>query len=66
MSEISLKPIVDTNGNHVLWDVYKDGKWLGSRRTSEQCYQVFGVSDHLQNTNNVFKVYLGTENVRKS
>ena len=30
-------PVRDKDGNVVLYDMYVDGEWHGSRRTLEQC-----------------------------
>lgn len=30
-------PVLDEPGNVVLYDMYVDGQWHGSRRTLEQC-----------------------------
>jgi death-on-curing protein len=40
---LDLTPICDANGQVLLYDIYVDGRWLGSRRTKEQCrLHVFG------------------------
>lgn len=35
--KIETVPVRDKDGNVVLWDMYVDGEWHGSRRTPEQC-----------------------------
>jgi hypothetical protein len=30
-------PVRDKDGNVVLYDMYVDGRWIGSRRTLAQC-----------------------------
>lgn len=34
-------PVLDKHGNVVLYDMYVDGEWHGSRRTLEQCVLYF-------------------------
>jgi death-on-curing protein len=34
---LDLIPVCDANGQVLLYDIYVDGKWHGSRRTEEQC-----------------------------
>lgn len=39
--DIEARPVLDHRGFAVLFDLYVAGKWVGSRRTAEQC------EDHL-------------------
>ena len=34
-----LVPVLDKDGNVILFDMYIDGVWIGSRRTEEQCWE---------------------------
>lgn len=34
---IQLKPVFDKDGKPILFDMYTNGVWRGSRRTGEQC-----------------------------
>ena len=48
-----LQPVYDTNGNIQLYDMFLMGRWLGSRRTVEQCLEVLegiGVFDFVGHT----------------
>ena len=39
---VELRPVIDQyNGRVILFDIYRDGQWLGSRRTVEQCEFLF-------------------------
>ena len=33
-------PVFDKDGSVLLFDIYVDGKWIGSRRTFAQCREV--------------------------
>ena len=35
--DIEAVPVLDSRGFAVLFDLYVAGKWVGSRRTVEQC-----------------------------
>lgn len=40
---VELKPVADPKTGEVqLIDIFIDGKWIGSRRTEEQCRQEVG------------------------
>ena len=34
-------PVFDKDGGTVLFDMYVDGVWIGSRRTLQQCEEAF-------------------------
>jgi hypothetical protein len=34
-------PVYDEDGNVVVYDIYVDGVWVGSRRTLAQCEDYF-------------------------
>lgn len=34
---ICTKPVLDNRGFVILFDLWVEGKWVGSRRTAEQC-----------------------------
>lgn len=34
-------PVFDRDGTVLLYDMYLDGKWIGSRRTLPQCAESF-------------------------
>lgn len=36
---IELTALLDKDGAIILYDIYIDGEWCGSRRTAEQCYE---------------------------
>lgn len=38
---LTLHPVIDQLGKILLFDIYRDGQWLGSRRTVEQCEILF-------------------------
>lgn len=48
--DIEARPLVDERGFAILFDLYVAGKWIGSKRTVEQCEQrlsfVCGVPIH--------------------
>lgn len=35
--DIEVRPVLDSRGFAVLFDLWVAGKWVGSRRTAEQC-----------------------------
>lgn len=35
--DIEARPVLDSRGFAVLFDLWVAGKWVGSRRTPEQC-----------------------------
>ena len=35
-----LVPVYEENGNILLYDMYVNGNWIGSRRTVEQCDRI--------------------------
>lgn len=35
--DIEVRPLLDERGFAVLYDLWVAGKWVGSRRTAEQC-----------------------------
>lgn len=51
--EIEFRPVVDERGMLVLFDIFIDGVWQGSRRTLTQCVEQvhharLGASRHTQ------------------
>lgn len=36
-AKIEIVPFKDGDGNIVIYDMFVDGTWIGSRRTPEQC-----------------------------
>lgn len=32
-----VSPVRDAEGNVIVYDIYLNGEWVGSRRTKEQC-----------------------------
>lgn len=39
-SLIEFRRIYDDDGKCILFDIYLDGNWVGSRRTIKQCFEV--------------------------
>jgi hypothetical protein len=37
--DIEARPVMDERGFAILFDLWVAGKWVGSRRTAEQCEQ---------------------------
>jgi hypothetical protein len=37
---IELRPVYDKNGAVLLYDIFVDGRWCGSRRTKEWAMEV--------------------------
>jgi len=37
--DIEARPVLDSKGFAVLFDLWVDGRWVGSRRTTQQCEQ---------------------------
>lgn len=37
--DIEARPVLDERGYAVLFDLWVNGTWVGSRRTAEQCEQ---------------------------